>query len=61
MGSCSVRRTTGFPATLNAPSGEPIEKVRHAFVDRQPIDRLGKAEEIAAISVDLAPTQIKSL
>jgi NAD(P)-dependent dehydrogenase (short-subunit alcohol dehydrogenase family) len=32
----------------------PIEKVRQAFVDRQPIGRLGKAEEIAAIAVYLS-------
>jgi 2-keto-3-deoxy-L-fuconate dehydrogenase len=51
----------GRIATLTASSGDPIEKVRQAFVDRQPIGRLGKAEESAAIAVDLAPTQIKSL
>jgi 2-keto-3-deoxy-L-fuconate dehydrogenase len=41
-------------ATLSRSSGEPIEKVRQAFVDRQPMGRLGKPEEIAAIAVYLA-------
>jgi 2-keto-3-deoxy-L-fuconate dehydrogenase len=44
----------GRIATLSASSGDPIEKVRQAFVDRQPMGRLGKAEEIAAIAVYLA-------
>ena len=44
----------GRIATLSASSGEPVEKVRQAFVDRQPMGRLGKAEEIAAIAVYLA-------
>jgi 2-keto-3-deoxy-L-fuconate dehydrogenase len=44
----------GRIATLSASSGEPIETVRRAFVDRQPIGRLGKADEIAAIAVYLA-------
>ena len=34
--------------------GEPIEEVRQAFIDRQPMGRLGTAEEIAAIAVYLA-------
>jgi 2-keto-3-deoxy-L-fuconate dehydrogenase len=44
----------GRIAALSASSGEPIEKVRQAFVDRQPMGRLGKPEEIAAIAVYLA-------
>jgi 2-keto-3-deoxy-L-fuconate dehydrogenase len=44
----------GRIATLSASSGEPIEKVRQAFVDRQPMGRLGKAEEIAMLAVYLA-------
>jgi 2-keto-3-deoxy-L-fuconate dehydrogenase len=40
--------------TLSRTSGEAIEKVRQAFVDRQPMGRLGKPEEIAAIAVYLA-------
>src|SRR6202000_3122879 len=35
--------------TLSKSSGEAIEKVRQAFIDRQPMGRLGKPEEIAAI------------
>ena len=34
--------------------GEPIDKVRQAFIDRQPMGRLGKPEEIAAIALYLA-------
>ncbi len=41
-------------ATLAKQSGEPLEKVRQAFVDRQPIGRLGKAREIAMLAVYLA-------
>ncbi len=41
-------------ATLAQQAGEPIEKVRQAFIDRQPIGRLGKAEEIALLAVYLA-------
>ena len=39
---------------LSASSGEPVEKVRQAFIDRQPMGRLGQPEEIAAIAVYLA-------
>jgi 2-keto-3-deoxy-L-fuconate dehydrogenase len=44
----------GRIAALSASSGEPIDKVRQAFIDRQPMGRLGKPEEIAAIAVYLA-------
>jgi 2-keto-3-deoxy-L-fuconate dehydrogenase len=44
----------GRIAALSASSGEPVEKVRQAFVDRQPMGRLGKAEEVAALAVFLA-------
>jgi 2-keto-3-deoxy-L-fuconate dehydrogenase len=40
--------------TLSRTSGEPVEKVRQAFVDRQPMGRLGKPEEVAALAVYLA-------
>ncbi|MFZ0603241.1 MAG: SDR family oxidoreductase [Roseiarcus sp.] len=40
--------------TLSKSSGEPIDKVRQAFIDRQPMGRLGKPEEIAAIALYLA-------
>jgi 2-keto-3-deoxy-L-fuconate dehydrogenase len=40
--------------TLSKTSGQAIEAVRQAFVDRQPMGRLGKPEEIAAIAVYLA-------
>ena len=40
--------------TLSKTSGELVEKVRQAFIDRQPMGRLGKPEEIAAIAVYLA-------
>ena len=41
-------------ATLAAQSGESIETVRKAFVDRQPMGRIGKAEEVAALALYLA-------
>src|SRR5271154_1640194 len=34
--------------------GEPVEKVRQEFIDRQPMGRLGKPEEVAALAVYLA-------
>ena len=44
----------GRIATLSRSAGEPVDKVRQAFIDRQPMGRLGKPEEIAAIAVYLA-------
>ena len=41
-------------ATLSAQSNQPIEAVRKAFVDRQPMGRLGKPQEIAMLAVYLA-------
>jgi 2-keto-3-deoxy-L-fuconate dehydrogenase len=40
--------------TLSRSSGHPLEAVRQAFVDRQPMGRLGKPEEVAALAVYLA-------
>jgi 2-keto-3-deoxy-L-fuconate dehydrogenase len=40
--------------TLSRKSGQPIEAVRQAFIDRQPMGRLGRPEEVAAIAVYLA-------
>ena len=40
--------------TLSRTSGQPVEAVRQAFVDRQPMGRLGKPEEVAALAVYLA-------
>ena len=42
---------------LSRSSGEPIEKVRQAFVERQPMGRLGKPQEIAALAVYLASAE----
>jgi 2-keto-3-deoxy-L-fuconate dehydrogenase len=44
----------GRIAALSAQSGQPIETVKQAFVDRQPMGRLGKPEEIAMLAVYLA-------
>src|SRR5258708_1855026 len=61
-----VRCNAICPGTIESPSldgrierwsktsGESIDRVRQAFVDRQPMGRLGKPEEIAAIAVYLA-------
>ena len=40
--------------TLSKTSGQSRESVRQAFVDRQPMGRLGKPEEVAALAVYLA-------
>jgi 2-keto-3-deoxy-L-fuconate dehydrogenase len=41
-------------ATLAAQSGQSVETVRNAFVDRQPMGRIGKAEEVAMLALYLA-------
>ncbi|HYA75109.1 MAG TPA: SDR family oxidoreductase [Roseiarcus sp.] len=41
-------------AALSAQTGQPIESVRQAFVERQPMGRLGKAREVAMLAVYLA-------
>jgi 2-keto-3-deoxy-L-fuconate dehydrogenase len=41
-------------ATLAQQSGQAVEQVRQAFIDRQPIGRLGTAREIAMLAVYLA-------
>src|SRR6201992_1428195 len=41
----------GRPETLRKRTAQPLETVRQAFVDRQPMGRLGKPEEIASIAV----------
>jgi 2-keto-3-deoxy-L-fuconate dehydrogenase len=40
--------------TLSKQSSQPIDAVRQAFIDRQPMGRLGKPEEIAYLAVYLA-------
>lgn len=61
-----VRCNAVCPGTVQSPSlddriaaqakalGKTTEEIRQAFIDRQPMGRLGTAEEIAAISVYLA-------
>src|SRR5271154_4547516 len=61
-----VRCNAICPGTIESPSldgrietqsrsrGEPVEKVRQEFVDPQPMGRLGKPEEVAALAVYLA-------
>src|SRR5277367_4128618 len=44
----------GRIAALSAQSGQPVAAVKQAFIDRQPMGRLGKAEEIAMLAVYLA-------
>jgi 2-keto-3-deoxy-L-fuconate dehydrogenase len=44
----------GRIAALSKQSGQPVEAVKQAFIDRQPMGRLGKAEEIAMLAVYLA-------
>lgn len=61
-----VRCNAICPGTIESPSlgarieeqarrdGKPVEEVRQAFVNRQPVGRLGKPAEIAAFAVYLA-------
>jgi len=61
-----IRVNAICPGTIESPSldhrietqaqalGKPIEVIRQAFVDRQPMGRLGTPEEIAALAVYLA-------
>jgi len=44
----------GRIAALSRASGQSVETVRQAFVDRQPMGRLGRPEEVAALAVYLA-------
>jgi 2-keto-3-deoxy-L-fuconate dehydrogenase len=41
-------------ATLSADTNQPVEAVRRAFIERQPMGRLGKPQEIAMLAVYLA-------
>ncbi len=41
-------------ATLSGATGQSVDAVRQAFVDRQPMGRLGRPEEIAAVAAYLA-------
>jgi 2-keto-3-deoxy-L-fuconate dehydrogenase len=41
-------------ATLAAQTGQPVASVRQAFIDRQPMGRIGKAGEVAMLAVYLA-------
>ena len=61
-----IRANAICPGTIQSPSldgrietlaketGKPVEEIRQAFVDRQPMGRLGTAEEMAALAVYLA-------
>ena len=61
-----VRANAICPGTIQSPSlderisalaessGQSLETVRQAFIDRQPMGRLGTAEEVAALAVYLA-------
>ena len=61
-----VRCNAICPGTIQSPSldgriaeqaktqGKPVEEIRQAFVDRQPMGRIGKAEEVALLALYLA-------
>jgi 2-keto-3-deoxy-L-fuconate dehydrogenase len=61
-----IRCNAICPGTIQSPSldqriaeqarvqNKPVAEIRQAFIDRQPIGRLGTAEEIAALAVYLA-------
>src|SRR5690606_19209191 len=41
-------------ATQARESGQSVDAVRQAFIDRQPMGRLGSVEEVAALAIYLA-------
>jgi 2-keto-3-deoxy-L-fuconate dehydrogenase len=41
-------------ATLSKQTGRSLQDVRQSFIDRQPMGRLGTAQEVAALAVFLA-------
>ncbi|MEP0321375.1 SDR family oxidoreductase, partial [Bauldia litoralis] len=61
-----IRANAICPGTIQSPSldgrietlaketGKPVEEIRQAFIDRQPMGRLGPAEEIAGLALYLA-------
>ena len=61
-----IRANAICPGTIDSPSlrerisalaretGEPIDTVLQRFVERQPMGRLGRTEEVAALAVYLA-------
>ncbi|MEP2121423.1 MAG: SDR family oxidoreductase [Bauldia litoralis] len=61
-----IRANAICPGTIQSPSldgrietlaketGKPVEEIRQAFIDRQPMGRLGTAEEIAGLALYLA-------
>ncbi|MBX6426708.1 MAG: SDR family oxidoreductase [Variibacter sp.] len=53
-GTIDTPSLAGRIETLSKQTGRPIEEVRQEFVDRQPMGRLGTAEEIAWLAVYLA-------
>lgn len=64
--ACGIRCNAICPGTVESPSlreriaqqarlaGTPVDEVRAAFVARQPIGRVGRVEEVAALAVYLA-------
>jgi 2-keto-3-deoxy-L-fuconate dehydrogenase len=44
----------GRIAALSRSTGQTVEAVRRSFIDRQPMGRLGRPEEVAALAVYLA-------
>ena len=49
-----ARRSTGASPRCALRAAKPVEAVRQDFVDRQPMGRLGRPEEVAALAVYLA-------
>src|ERR1700682_6008230 len=50
-GTIETPSLEGRVSTLSEQSGRALADVRKAFIDRQPMGRLGTAEEVAALAV----------
>jgi 2-keto-3-deoxy-L-fuconate dehydrogenase len=53
-GTIETPSLEGRVSALSEQSGRELAQVRQAFIDRQPMGRLGTAEEVAALAVFLA-------
>jgi 2-keto-3-deoxy-L-fuconate dehydrogenase len=53
-GTIETPSLDGRVEDLSKKSGKPLEDIRHEFIERQPMGRLGTAAEVAAVAIFLA-------